>query len=277
MQWIPFLWSSDEIDGRKFERSAMFLQGRVEPLSVEGVFQFDLGAPHSVLYGRSFPEDALKPFISSKTVRFNGKEIPFVSVSITFPSAKVKDPVLLEDFGGDEEIEGQRILGTVGIDMVEGKVLIIDFPEERLAVLPSLPDSFNVKTAPLRRTKSGHILFEGEIDGERVNFAYDTGSSIFGLLTTREIWQQLTDGVITDSFNIYAWGRKYTVYAAKLKRKVRVAGIPLQIDEVHYVDMPGGDEFFKANGITAMVGNRPFWDMTVVLDLKEGRFGILQR
>ncbi len=255
----------------------MFLQGRVEPLGSEGVFQFDLGVPRSVLYGRSFPKDVLKPFVSSETVRFNGKEIPTVGVSITFPSAKVKDPVLLEDFGGDEEIEGQRILGTVGIDMVEGEVLIIDFPKERLAVLPSFPDGLNVGTAPLKRAKSGHILFEGEIEGEKVNFAYDTGSSIFGLLTTREIWQQITDGVITDFFNIYAWGKKYTVYAAKLKREVRVAGVPLRINEAHYVDIPGGDEFFKANGITAMVGNRPFWDMTVVLDLKAGTFGILQR
>ncbi len=277
MQWIPFLWSSDEIDGRRFERSAMFLQGRVEPLNAEGVFQFDLGVPYSILYGRSFPGDALKPFGTSRTVRFNGRQIPIVDVSITFPTVKVEDPALLEDFGGDEELEGYRILGTVGINMVEGKVLIIDFPRKRMAILPAIPDTLNVKLAPLKRTRSGHIVLEVEMDGQKVNFAYDSGSSIFGLLTTHEIWQRLTDGVITDSFNIYAWGQKHTVYAAKLKRKVSIAGVPLQIEEAHYVDIPGGDEFFKANGITAMMGNRPFWNMVVILDLKEGRFGILKR
>ena len=273
--WIPFVWSSDTLFGRKIDRLAIFLRGKVLPPGKEGAFQFDLGAPHSVIYGNAFNSNFLDRHTTDRTATLNGQEVPVLDLSISVGDVVVKDPVLLRDFG-EGEIDGSPIIGTVGADLVDGRILIVDFPNQRIAVIDSLPEGFVKEThfVEMSRTPGGHLLVRVKVGGKETYAMYDSGSSIFGLLTTREIWDTLTDGEVIDSFRITAWGKVYTVYAGRSKVRITLAGETLRVDTVHYVNMEGLENFLKQANAIGIMGNRSLWDRTVVVDTKGGRFGV---
>lgn len=278
MTWIPFMWSSDTLFGRRMERLAIFLRGKVLPIGKEGAFQFDLGAPRSVIYGNAFDPDVLDGHTTGKTAILNGREVPVLDLSISVGDVAIEEPLLLRDFG-EGEIEGLPIIGTVGADLVDGRILICDFPNRRLAVLDSLPEGLvsGLHFTEMKRAPDGHMLLRAKVGGRETYVMYDSGSSIFGLLTTREIWETLTNGEITDSFRITAWGKVYTVYGGRMKGRILLGGEPLPVEVVHYVSMPGFGDFLKRNGAVGIVGNRPFWNGTIVLDNVRGRFGLSVR
>lgn len=273
--WIPFIWSSDTLFGRELKRSAIFLKGKIIPLEKEGSFQFDLGAPRSVIYGKAFEPNSLEKFVTDKTATLNSQEVPVLNLTISVGDLSVTSPALLKDFG-EGEIDGSPIVGTVGADLVDGRILIVDFPHQRIAVVDSLPEVFVEKTrfAELTRTPRGHLFVRVEVNGKETLAMYDSGSSIFGLITTREIWEDLTDGEVIDSFKITAWGKVHTVYAGRGKAKITVAGEPIRVDTIHYVDMEGLGDFLRQANAIGIMGNRPMWDRTIVVDTKGGRFGI---
>ncbi len=273
--WIPFVWSSDTLFGRKIDRLAVFLKGKVFPSGKEGAFQFDLGAPRSVIYGNAFNSDFLDRHTTDRTATLNGREIPVLDLSIAVGDVVVKDPLLLRDFG-EGEIGGLPIIGTVGADLIDGRILIVDFPNQRIAVVDSLPGEFMRKThfTEMIRASGRHLLVRVKVDGKETYAMYDSGSSIFGLLTTREIWDTLTDGEVIDSFRITAWGKVYTVYAGRSRVGITLAGETLRVDTVHYVEMEGIGNFLRRTNAIGIMGNRSLWDRTVVVDTKGGRFGI---
>ena len=155
LPWIHFSWSSGNLGGRLIEKTAMIVPLKIEELPYAFEAQFDLGACSTMIYGKAFApylamaSDIREKIDTTQTVFLQGASYPcFADLSIQldgveFPNRRV---VFFEDFGTEMTKDSLctstiKHIGTIAADLFEGKILIIDYKNQRLCGIesPSLP------------------------------------------------------------------------------------------------------------------------------------------
>jgi hypothetical protein len=152
IEWIPFKWHSEFISGRYIERTAMFIPVTIDRISQEFIMQFDLAAFHTIFYGNTF-----KYFLdeypllngkldTTKTFWMQNTENPFLrNVDLLLGKVAFKgiDVGLFNNFGNtifsSVNPETEILIGTIGADLVQNKILIINYQSNRLAIIDTLP------------------------------------------------------------------------------------------------------------------------------------------
>jgi len=283
--WIPFRWEGADFGEQHFDKAAMFVMAELPEVGLSGLFQFDLGAPSSVLYENDVKDvlPELQARINpDKHIMLNGVEYPVISTPLILnPQIRQEHIGLLKDFGeGDGGVteDGVRVLGTIGADMVAGKCLLIDFPQERLAIVEQAPAELVEEAifTPMQKSPFGHTLLQVTVDGEQKWVMFDTGSSIFELLTDKEQWPALTDGQVIDKMEVPAWGNLQTVYGGAVQVKISLGGMPLHIRKAYRIDLEQLVEFDRQHNLLGAMGNAPLLDYTIILDFPRQRFGVVR-
>ncbi len=282
LPWLPFRWQAERLGEREFPHVAMFVLAQLPTLDgLTGWFQFDLGAPTSVLYGqaltprqRAWVEAHLHP---ERKAIFNGQPTPLLQAPITFGGKRIEPVVYLPDFGDGERWRGHPILGTIGGDWVRDQVLVLDFPWQRLARLAAVPPAWETAGAwaPLRRTPHGHVVLQIGVDRAPRWALFDTGSSLFGLLTYPEQWRALTDGQVTETLTISAWGTPWKVQGSPARAAFDLAGRALDVTMVHFVEGERERQFLEQHDLVGILGNAPFLGGVLVLDFPGARAAFL--
>ncbi len=282
LDWFPFRWESLRVQGRVFPRAAMFVLGRLPSLGLEGWFQFDLGAPTSVLYGAALPDAARAQAEAQRlpeTARFNGQDVPLLDLPLHLGSWALTRVVYLPDFGDPDETppDGRPVLGTVGGDFARGHILVLDFPRQRLTRLDALPPAWDasIPWTPLRLSPHGHVLLQVTLDDQPRWVMYDSGSSLFALLTDPDQWRGLTTGEVTERFPITAWGDLVQVQGGPIHRRFALGGVPLDVPKAHFVENEAWKGFLAQLGLVGIMGNAPFQAHILVLDFPRSRAGLL--
>jgi hypothetical protein len=173
------------------------------------------------------------------------------------------------------------IIGTIGLNYFQGKILIVDFPHEQFMILN---DSTKV---PLRYTKkvfytSSHISNSRLVipvsfgDSTYKNFFYETGSGIFDLIMSKQLWGDVTgkQGDETGNFHVKvsAWGKHIEAIGAPSKLPLRIGYVPLQVVMPFYLkDDPNFKDTYGCDGL---IGNSPFLNKVIVIDFIRNRFGV---
>jgi len=281
--WHPFRWEGAQLGNRFFPHAAIFISGSLPTLDgLSGWFQFDLGAPTSVLYGRAFsPEQRAHVEAHPhppKPVMFSGQEVPLLHVPIRVGPWEVEPVIYLEHFGDTDAMDdGRPILGTVGCDLVREHILVIDFPGQRLSRLETLPPAWEKQThwAPLRLSQHGHVIMQITVNGAPRWAGYDSGSSLFHLLTAPKQWQELSTGEVTESFPISAWGKSVEVHAGPSHAAFALGGQPLPVPIIHYLEGEAQQRFLEQNDLIGILGNAPFLENALILDFPRDRCGLL--
>jgi hypothetical protein len=93
----------------------------------------------------------------------------------------------LTDWTNDREV-----IGTIGADLIEDKILIIDYPRKRLFLQEKLSNeaSSKIRWADFVFVQ-GSILLPAILKGKKTVLYFDTGSSAFELLTDEQTWTGL--------------------------------------------------------------------------------------
>ncbi|MEZ4655418.1 MAG: hypothetical protein R3E12_17960 [Candidatus Eisenbacteria bacterium] len=162
-----------------------------------------------------------------------------------------------------------------------GSFVVIDYPHQRFALLRpgAVPLWLWQQTiwtpATLRDAKLFPYLCLGDTTTPALFF--DTGSSAFDLVMDREDWDGLRDPDATPS-NVdgSSWGQEITIVGAPARGPLSIGSIRLDTPMVYYIAQSPtmfSSWPFPTDGL---VGNSPFWDRVVILDLGiRPRFGIL--
>ncbi len=282
IRWLPFRWEAERLGEREFPHAAMFVLAQLPTLDgLEGWFQFDLGAPTSVLYGRALtPQQRARVeahLHAERKAIFNGQPTPLLQVPIMLGEGRIEPVVYLADFGDAERWHGHPVLGTIGGDWARGHVLGLDFPRQRLARLAAVPPAWERAGAwaPLRRTPYGHVVLQIGVDRAPRWAMFDTGSSLFGLLTDPEQWRALTDGQVTEVLTINAWGTPWKVQGSPARAAFDLAGQPLDVTLVHFVEGERERQFLVQHELVGILGNAPFLGGVLVLDFPGARAAFL--
>lgn len=276
-----FLWQAARFGDRTEPHAALIVPVRIEGAPKTLYMQFDLGAPSTVL---------MKDKLDSLTERLPGlaagadgavNRLVFSMGEVRAEAANVR-VVQGGSSGGIAWDEPDRIdiIGTVGADLLRGRVLVIDYPRNRIFVGPAAPEGLvgAGQSIPFIFTPRGVILTGMVIDGEAKNIMLDTGSSAFALLTSHEDWLAKTNGGAGEtSFPVNSWGRTLTAHVAPSGSVARFGDTTVPLGEVAY--MEGVDaaqaNAMRASGMGGMTGNKLFVDRILVLDAVNSTYAVV--
>lgn len=288
LEWIKFNWIGDSVSCRFYDKLAMIIPVTVENLPQKFNMQLDLGAVNTVFYGNSF-----KPFVennpgfkskiySSLTSDINNKiYYKFRNVDLTLDGVPfVKRDILdFRDFGEvipKDSIfsNSEKHIGTLAPDLFQNKVLIIDYPHKRICVTENVPKQFSKAAFQKFKIKYGRIKIPFIIDGKEHYLLFDTGSSIFSLLTKKTSATGISQNSISDSLKISSWGEYYMVYGKRTNVKIQFGKKELKPTLVYYDEIKKNDFFYDQENIWGITGNAYFLDRVILIDYKNQLFGV---
>jgi hypothetical protein len=265
---VPFEWVNDPGNPYAALLVPVTLDGLGEPLYM----QVDFGTPTTVLYGRTIASMQAHVQGSTGATRKEAEMAAKIRVGgLTVRSAAFKSI----DFGSpiSHDADQRNLVGTIGADLLEKKAVILDFRNRNISFVSKLPGG------PLTsfEFKKRRILIPSAIDGATAMLLYDSGSSGYELITTRERWDAMkTSGGPVRQEKGNSWGKSLTVYTAPTKGQVEIAGARLPLREITYVDgMPAMQKFLmRRSGMQGMIGNKIFLGRRLLLDARSQKLRV---
>ncbi len=246
------------------------------PVELDGQeywFQLDTGSDVTMLYGTKEAEtrgwrESKQWFVGVPAVRVGGAYFDSVDVFIK------------EEMAG-----GGKTAGTLGLDLLQGKVAVLDFPQQRFCVVQhtDMPSEVLARTvfvpAEVRDNKLFVLIRAG--GEELVGIFFDTGASSFPLVVDLDLWRRLTGKKghddATSILNISSWGKTVPMVGAEMQGVLEIGEVRMDRAMIYY----WGDQprFFEQWPFPAagLLGSALFIDEVVVIDLGQPtRFGILR-
>lgn len=288
IDWIPFNWEGATLAGRRFDKVAITVPVTLDNLPHKFNMQLDLGAINTVIYGNSFA-----PYLE-KYAAFKSK----IDTTRTFYIQSRKNPMFTgvslklgdTDFGRREigyfknygtKLTTETIadksgvhIGTIAPDLFQGKILIIDYPHKRLCVVDKMPKEFAKASLQPFKLKDGRIKIPLRINNAQEYLLFDTGSSLFSLLTTKQRAEALATGAVKDSIKTSSWGENYYVYGRNTGKNIYFGKKRLGQALVFHDNLNKFDKFYEEENIWGITGNAYFLNNVVIIDYKNQLFGI---
>jgi hypothetical protein len=245
--------------------------------------QFDTGAPTSLLYAHS---------LAALRTRYPGTRQYLLPQADTLRNFRFRL--------GQSQVQARRlrvlaygthqlpadstapfIIGTLGADVLENQVLVLDYPGRRFRLEARLSDSLRQRTefVPLAFT-SRRLLLNLGVAGETKPLLFDSGSSAFALLTNQATWQQLAKPEApARTVAVNSMGRTLTSHTVATAAALQLGTVALPLQTVTYIEGTNLMEslLMRFSGMGGMLGNRPFNQHTVVVDVSHQRFGLVRQ
>ncbi|MDR2406926.1 MAG: retropepsin-like domain-containing protein [Bacteroidales bacterium] len=292
LEWIPFKWVGGYMSRKYFDKAALFVPVNIDNLPEE-FMQFDLGAS-TCLYENSmkhyWEENKLlrEKLDTTNTFMHNGKDaqwlnninlklgkVSFNGINIFYYKNYGMIPQKRKGLHWTSKPHYVGRIGTLGADLFQDKVLVIDYPNTRIAVTDSLPDEY--KDLPYERIKLDLInraIIPFRINGKEEWLLFDTGSSSTQFNTSKEQALEISDSIVIGSRTGSSWGNLITTVQFKVNKPVEFAGKVLENPIVSYITDERYSQSHKRENIWGVTGNAFFWDNMVIIDYKNKTFRV---
>lgn len=247
------------------DKSALLLPIHFEKDSVTYFLQFDTGSPYTMFYKKAIGKIS-KIYQNGETVQAIFK-IGTAQIS--------SDRFKVIDYGDDTN---PKIIGTLGADVMENRKTLINFKENYVELnLAQTPSQYAGKTFEFN-FKKRKIIIPGDLSGKKSKFLYDSGTSAYELLTSKESWQKLKVPVTKIRMEKgNSWGNTLTTYTSKSEAPIKLGNAELKLDEVSYVEGYSKMQYYliKLSGMSGgMLGNKLFLEKEVFFDCENLQMGI---
>lgn len=285
LSWAKFNWIGDTLGNYYFDKLAMEITTKIEGISYTFSFQFDLGSDFTVIYERNL-NSVLKTIKNGNN--YIGKLNPFLqfwdqrksfkNLSFNLGNTKLStlDCFIMKDYGENLEIDTNDFitpiqLGTIGVDIFQNKILIIDYPNQKFAICDSLPPIYNnSKFTDIELDGSGRIILPMFIKGNHYKISFDNGSSIFPIITLAKNISKFSAGQNIDTLKISSWGNFHNVISKMITDTFYLAGQKFSNIKVYFTMSETGID--KNTDGTA--GNALFWGKIMIIDFRRKKFSL---
>jgi len=278
---LPLHWLGDSVNGRWDEYAALLIPVKLSGCPKQFYMQFDLGSPYSLFYKNKLQAIQLKYpgavhlvdttdylanyHFKAGTMPIYAKKIivrPFDSATINWSDKK-----------------SMEVIGTLGADLIDDKIVLINYPAKTLYLGETLPGTVGRRAQWsdfifARRS----ILFPATINGKNTMLFFDTGSSAFELLTNKETYQSLSaPGANPITYTVQSWQKSLTAHTIATNDSIELGRYRLPLHYVTYIENASDPQIeqMRKLGIGGMTGNKLFLWHTLVLDVKNKKFGLV--
>ena len=251
----------------------MLIPLKIEGLPYDFLFQFDLGSNLTLLKGNTLKT------ILAKHPDFDRmhKQVEFKDLTLLFGTTKVtsKHCRVMQNQGVQLATSSLTDnlpirLGTIGADIFQNKILVIDYPNQRFAICDTLPDSLQATFTKITLDEIGRVMLPMRLNGKNYKVMFDNGSSMFALIMSDDKINNFSTAASTDTITISSWGKIHNVIGRPLKQEFQLAGQTFSNITV-YADYRQAS---RTDTYDAITGNALFWNKTGVIDFKNQRFGV---
>ncbi|MCE7053116.1 hypothetical protein LZF95_00410 [Algoriphagus sp. AGSA1] len=278
---LPFFWQGDTIGSKWEANAAMLIPVNLKDCPRRFYMQFDLGAPYSLLYGNkleaiesefpgSFPQEVMDGKLANFS--FKAEQVPILAKEIEVK--KFDDSAI--DWQNEDGVE---IIGTIGADLIDDRIAIIDYPDKKLTISQAIPEKIG-EDMSLSDFIYSHrrVLLPAKVNGKETLLYFDTGSSMFELLTDKETSERLAAPDASPiQFTVKSWDRFLTANSLASNSIIEIAGVSIPVTSSTYIEGISDSQIEQMSkmGIGGMTGNKLFLNYRLVLDTKNHKFGLI--
>ncbi len=283
--YLEMTESSNFVSIRWVKSKQSDIAGLLLPIKIEGIphtfyMQFDTGAPSTLLY--------------KKTMRAIHKKYPEYVSKIDSTSTTIKQTIQL----GDMEVHSDQFtlyerserdidwtkdtmirIGTLGADVIDKKLTILDFKKQQCYFGEKLPSICQGVEFHDLKFKLRKVLIPAEVAGKKRKLLHDTGTSGFEFITNEKTWKKLSKkgAEPEEAFKVRSWKRQLTAFNIATDKKISFPPLDIALNQVTYVK---GTSFMqragmRLTGMGGMIGNQIFMDKILILDCKNKKYSIL--
>ncbi|MGC7404641.1 hypothetical protein ACPWR0_09565 [Pandoraea pneumonica] len=271
--WLPFRFASARLEGKLYERTAIFVDATLATTGQRVCFQWDTGAPSNLLYGRA----------AAPALGVNDDALP-TEMSLVFDSGlrmQVGFETRAALGSAPRSPDEIPLIGTLGYAFTRGMAIAIDYREQRIYWLNA--DQTDALSArwPTHfsryRESAGNLRDKILVDYSAPAFSglaiFDTGSSMFELVVPPDQWALIPDTATAEDrpapITVPAWGNPLVMLPKRTDLALKVGGQPMRVTLAYTLR--------DDDRMAPTIGNAPFFDRIVVVDTVGKRFGVLPR
>ena len=283
--YTPIIWSYDNLSNGDVKKSAMYVPVYIKAFEQSALMQFDLGANVSGFYKKTLnllieelPEIQNQIKTTEKGRVYYENAIFSMNEGVTLHKDKF---YVWRNMGHDTLPKSMPIIGTIGYDILDDYILIIDYKNERIALVTELPFELEKKVTFIENAdlKKFPVILPFKLGKKKVRLLFDTGSSSAQVLTSTKRLKKLAVGrEIMPIDSGYSWGKLDIIYKAKIQ-KIKDPNLYIGNISLGQVEVTGVPKLNKTLTIAGrflygFTGNVVFENYIVVIDRKNNRFGI---
>ncbi|MBJ6143147.1 hypothetical protein [Hymenobacter sp. BT559] len=277
----PFVWQADNGARPAVPQAALLL-----PIALPGCprrcyVQFDTGAPSSVFYAH--PLAALAARYPGARPALQPQADTLRNLRFALGNGQVQARRLRVIAYGARQLPADTaaplLVGTLGADVLENQVLVLDYRRQRFSLLAQVPDSLARRTVFVPLAFTGRRLVLGAAAaGQPRQLLFDSGSSSFALLTSEATWQQLASPQAPAYVAaVNSLGRTLTAHTVATAATLQLGRVAVPLQTVTYMEGTTllQRSLMRFSGMGGMLGNRPFNQHTIIVDVAHQRFGLV--
>ena len=271
-------WKGGTLDTLKIEKMSFFVPVKIEGLQGNLFMQFDTGSSKTIIYGKTLDaisneENTVETFYSKDSTRY------FKNPSISIGSAKMKsDKIRISsNMGRSTKIDSSFIIiGTIGFDAVVGRTLILDFKTDKFGLTnkPSNALNYSLDYVDDASVDRFPFLVPVKIGAIKTKLFYDTGSSMFPILTSNKKLQNINNNTIDTLCCVTNWGRQLPVYRKEMNTPIVFGNSTVENKYIYSAELLDAMDYSPNWFLFGMTGNIIFDNKIIVVDTKNNRFGI---
>lgn len=260
---IPMLWEGDDEN----PYAALLLPIRVKGIDKPFFIQLDLGSPVTVFYKNSL--ESVKTLFPDKIPANteNGK----IALDFSLQNMKVSSDVFdVLDYGTKADFENpdaRNIIGTIGTDLLEKRIITLDFKNRSCSFSKTIEESNFSKF----EFKKRRIFIPARIGDENLKLMYDSGTSGYELIMNKEKWEKYKTSNTVKIEKGNSWGKELKIITAASDQEIRFGNKILRLSEVTCIEGTSKAQNFlmKLSGMQGMIGNKLFLKRKIILDCKK--------
>lgn len=279
---IPFYWQGEPINGKWETHTAMLLPVKLPHCPRQFYMQFDLGSPSSLFYKNKLAAIQTK-YPASVPQQDSAGRLQHVAFWVGNSQLRARQ-MELQQFDSTsinwDDPAGIEIIGTIGADLIDGKIAIIDYPNQTLRISTELSRKTNAKATWTDFVYAQRrILLPATIKGKSLLLYFDTGSSLYELLTDQKTAESLAiPGVAVLQSQVRSWDKYLTAHSLSSSDSIAMGGHQLPIRRVTYMEGVNSAQVAQMMkmGIGGMTGNTLFLDYQLLLDTRKKKFALIR-
>lgn len=278
---LPLQWLGDSVNGKWDTHAALLIPVKLANCPKQFYMQFDLGSPYSLFYKNKLQAIQLKYPGAVQLADTADRLINYAFKAGAMPVHAKEISVRHFDSAtiNWSDKKGIDVIGTLGADLIDNKMVVINYPAKSLYLGETLPATVSkgMQWSDFIFARRS-ILLPATVNGKSTMLFFDTGSSAFELLTSKETYQSLgVPGASPVTYVVQSWQQPLTAHTIATNDSIGLGLHRLPLRYVTYIENARDSQIeqMRKLGIGGMTGNKLLLHHRLVLDVKHKKFGLV--